>query len=594
MNRMRKVQNLYVGLCFKEAIRALTNPKFVSATCLVFSFSLALSNSKAMAMAASDDLFRTYEAINVKGLDFDHREGGGSAESCDTGSCTADFITVGQLNDRQWGPYAGINDFGKVAKKWSFLRNNRPPHYDCSIGLDFSVTNWVTTSRCIDQMGSDKYEEILRNALSVSGGQEYKQDVLNQQLAAEVPHLGNIIRNFVKSRGAETPLVFEIGNEPNVFPAMNAAMYAAYYIRWVDEIRKATAEVSSQLNQQLNVKVMPAGLWIMEGQPTYLRSTFDQGVAFAFGRITIRVPKSVDWCGASVWPPSPGYPCVKFGNLDITPGVDVKSRIYADTAAYLRDFLAAVPPGYIDYGNLHFYPYIGPEAAFGEGQMDPHLANLNSLVKTYASRANTGEVWLTEIGNFNPLNQDETIQKLMKPMLSSLKARSIPEISRVYWFKGQGEDKKFDVLPESANSIWFTGALVAGNDLIQGLDALLGPLFTIVRPVTDSATVAKIATYLKRFSANHPFQGLKDDAGVPRAMGTVYYNYAMTPKPGEPSDGNGDWAGCRGNGLYVCTELVGSYPNYFRNHPSCIANSTCDGSFYTCNSACSEPDDLDR
>jgi hypothetical protein len=56
----------------------------------------------------------------------------------------------------------------------------------------------------------------------------------------------------------------------------------------------------------------------------------------------------------------------------------------------------------------------------------------------------------------------------------------------------------------------------------------------------------------------------------------------------------GQWQGCRGNGCAVCTELLAEFPRYIENHPGCIANSTCDGSFFTCNDRCPQPTDMDR
>ncbi len=56
----------------------------------------------------------------------------------------------------------------------------------------------------------------------------------------------------------------------------------------------------------------------------------------------------------------------------------------------------------------------------------------------------------------------------------------------------------------------------------------------------------------------------------------------------------GQWAGCRGNGCAVCSELVAAYPSYFANHPSCTANTTCGGLYYTCNSSCPAPTDADQ
>ena len=56
----------------------------------------------------------------------------------------------------------------------------------------------------------------------------------------------------------------------------------------------------------------------------------------------------------------------------------------------------------------------------------------------------------------------------------------------------------------------------------------------------------------------------------------------------------GQWDGCRGNGCAVCAEQLVGYPLYFKNHPRCVLNETCDGSFFTCNDRCPAPTEADR
>jgi ABC-type cobalt transport system substrate-binding protein len=51
----------------------------------------------------------------------------------------------------------------------------------------------------------------------------------------------------------------------------------------------------------------------------------------------------------------------------------------------------------------------------------------------------------------------------------------------------------------------------------------------------------------------------------------------------------GQWSGCRGTGCSVCSELVANYPCYFRNHPSCVQNTDCQGQYFTCNVNCPAP-----
>ena len=69
------------------------------------------------------------------------------------------------------------------------------------------------------------------------------------------------------------------------------------------------------------------------------------------------------------------------------------------------------------------------------------------------------------------------------------------------------------------------------------------------------------------------------------------------PGPADAMDGNGSsggWDGCRGNGLWVCTELLTGFPRYFVNHPLCQPNPTCHDWSATCNSACPAPSAADR
>jgi hypothetical protein len=55
----------------------------------------------------------------------------------------------------------------------------------------------------------------------------------------------------------------------------------------------------------------------------------------------------------------------------------------------------------------------------------------------------------------------------------------------------------------------------------------------------------------------------------------------------------GGWDGCRGSGCWVCKERVEGYTKYFKNHPRCILNETCDGYWGTCNADCPAPTGAD-
>jgi hypothetical protein len=58
-----------------------------------------------------------------------------------------------------------------------------------------------------------------------------------------------------------------------------------------------------------------------------------------------------------------------------------------------------------------------------------------------------------------------------------------------------------------------------------------------------------------------------------------------------PAGSSDNWNGCRGSGVWVCTELANS--EYFDNHPACIPNDTCAGSFFACNEICPPPTDAE-
>lgn len=95
-----------------------------------------------LAASAQDRRFRTYGNTTINRYTFPHRAGGGSVESCITAktakeikdNCGVDFFTLGQINDRQRGPYAGMKD-PAVFKRWGFLRDTRPQRWDCRKGM---------------------------------------------------------------------------------------------------------------------------------------------------------------------------------------------------------------------------------------------------------------------------------------------------------------------------------------------------------------------------------------------------------------------------------------------------------------------------
>ena len=100
--------------------------------------------------------------------------------------------------------------------------------------------------------------------------------------------------------------------------------------------------------------------------------------------------------------------------------------------------------------------------------------------------------------------------------------------------------------------------------------------------------VAAFPLYLK----NHAYCALSADC---RGAHAACSGDCPAPAATDQCDGTpGVWAGCRGNGCWVCTELVVDYPNYFAHHPNCIANAQCNSSYFTCSAACATPTAADR
>ena len=54
------------------------------------------------------------------------------------------------------------------------------------------------------------------------------------------------------------------------------------------------------------------------------------------------------------------------------------------------------------------------------------------------------------------------------------------------------------------------------------------------------------------------------------------------------------WLGCRGNGNWVCSELIlEDYSQYFHHHKKCIPNPTCAEKYFPCSINCPEPTEAD-
>lgn len=394
-------------------------------------------------------------------------------------------------------------------------------------------------------MGSDKYEELLRNEgifraaqynlpvgrFGVQRGQEYKRDVLQQIFDSEKNDIPKLIQHAFNAN-ASRAIVFEVGNEPNMHPVMSPELYGWYLKMYADTIRQAALTINKvrpRDTPELEVRIMSAGLWIFDGLPSYIIKGLDQGFHVSFGAIGVQIPVSIKICsiGRSWWRFK--FPCgIGYKAVQLTEGTDIKSKFYTDILPYWQNFVAVAGEDTIDIGNLHFYPYLDVDSQYDMQQL---LETLRSLSAEVSRSTRSHEVWLTEIGNINPYSAEEAAQKVMSPMLAGLKDRSFRNVTRWYWFENAGNDKKFRLIPgwisdsELKGGVW---AAVFGM-LEYALVGLTAGLVIIKEPDLSVVEVAKALAFLGRLKEHSPAQGLFAMEGTNQSLtklGAVYHGFA--------------------------------------------------------------------
>lgn len=414
-----------------------------------------------------------------------------------------------------------------------------------SKGLDLSVTNWFTTTRCYDQLGSDKYEELLRNdgifaaaryilrfgRFGVQRGQEYKRDVLQQIFDSEKGSIPTLIQKAFSANPSK-PVVFEVGNEPNLHPAMAPEMYGWYAKMYADAIRDAASVINQNRAQnapEIEVKIMSGGLWVMDGMPDYLVEALNRGVRISFGSLSIPIPIGIKMCriGRSWW--KVRFPCgIDYKDIEMTEGMDIKSSFYTEVLPYWKKVIGAAGVGTFDVANLHFYPYISDGSQL---DMPRHLETLRSLASEMSLGARTGEVWLTEIGNINPYSDSEAAKMVMSPMLTGLRAGNVKPISRWYWFKNDGSDKKFDIIPSLSVLGGGAWSVIFGM-LDFAVTTLTAGLIDVKEPDMAVDQRARLLDFVGRLRDHKPAQGLYDKVDGNQTLtelGKTYYNFATAP-----------------------------------------------------------------
>lgn len=172
---------------------------------------------------------------------------------------------------------------------------------------------------------------------------------------------------------------------------------------WRDEVLSVAA------TRNIDVDFMPGGVFIIDKFPSAIKKLFNFSIVTLGVHLTHYLPNTtIDWYG-------------EFINRIIEKGEE--------------------PNNVIDIANLHFYPFIYSEA--GTLSLQPILDNLSEISNYVSSHSRTKDVWITEIGNLNPLEEFDIVDNLMKPMFEYLDEDNIPNIKRWYWYKDKGGEELF-------------------------------------------------------------------------------------------------------------------------------------------------------
>ena len=257
-----------------------------------------------------DNRYRTYGRLSESQLPYRIGRGEG----------TSDIITVGKLDNSVNGKYKILTNDQETLKDFHYRED----------GLVFSGNNYFT---------------------KVSGVLNTKVNILDLDYEAElkVTDMEAILETWKINHGDEPP-VFEIANEPNLFPYMSPVLYAYHYIRWWEYIKKHAP----------NAVIMNGGLFIADTLPDSIK-------------------KSMRYFGIPYMTTINYY--LEF--IDIINKISYK---------YIPKIL-----------NLHFYPYVHTG---GDSSIENHVKHLQSIINRLGGYY--GEVWLTEFGNINPKNMSYT------------------------------------------------------------------------------------------------------------------------------------------------------------------------------------------
>lgn len=252
------------------------------------------------------------------------------------------------------------------------------------------------------------FESFLSNTFFDGKPLPSQQDILDAIYAAEAPWIEQQIASG--KRGA----VWEIGNEPNWFPLMRPAQYAALYARYYELIKRLDP----------TAKCMIGGLFLKEA---------------------IDNPREIT---LTMIP-------VLFGAFREELATFISSGLFAaSTTTWLEAFYAALPSGVqVDIGNFHLYPMRAASSTFQLAEVQPQI---ETLARNFATHG-ANETWVSEMGNIDWRRKTNEVALMCTQLASYLKQNTVG-ISKWFWSRSMGYDHRFDTIGQQPVSA------LLGND----------------------------------------------------------------------------------------------------------------------------------
>lgn len=240
--------------------------------------------------------------------------------------------------------------------------------------------------------------------------------------AAESLQIVNTIRREKLANPAITGTVWEIGNEPNLFPAILPAEYAALYTRYHRIIK----------GEDSTAKIAFGPLFIRETGADLKPMTRELIIA----RLT--AANALTLLGQA-----------RFDSLitDIADSTLFKRVFALATRDYVAQAFAALPSGIRpDYISLHVYPYDDRPPIQAKADVKRRV---DSVITELSLITQGRPVWITEFGNINAALGEGEVAVAMSDLIDVFVANT--GIGNLFYYKATGADQQLDILSGLGN-----------------------------------------------------------------------------------------------------------------------------------------------